>query len=184
MAGELEGLRKRIDEIDRKIVELLSERFSVAKEVGEAKRRMGLPPVDVGRRASVLRRAERAGARAGLDPSFTRSIFESVLAYSEAMQGGARVAYLGPKGTFCMDAVERFFGSSADSVAQREVLDVFKAVREGFAAFGVVPVENSLEGVYGLALDALVEWGLKGVGEVILPVSNCLASAKRWALGR
>ncbi len=184
MAEEVEKLRMRIDEIDAELVKLLCERFSIAKKLGETKHKLGLPSVDIGRRTRVLRNVERLGGNGGLEPALLRSIFELILAHSEKLQGRTRIAYLGPKGTFCMDAVEKFFGSSADSMAQREVLDVFKAVREGEATFGVVPVENSLEGVYGLVLDALVESDLKIVGEVILPVSHCLASAKRWTLGR
>jgi len=184
MISEIERLRKRIDEIDQELVDLLCKRFSVVKELGEIKRKAKLPPVDVGRRTRVLRNAERFAAKGGLDPSFTRSLFERILTYSEKIQGQVRVAYLGPKGTFCMDAVEKFFGSNIDSVAQREVIDVFKAVRENEATFGVVPVENSLEGVYGIVLDALVNSDLKIVGEVVLPISHCLASARRISLGR
>ncbi|MGQ9514359.1 MAG: prephenate dehydratase [Thermoproteota archaeon] len=184
MASDIESLRKRIDEIDQELVNLMCERFSVVKELGKIKRKAKLPSVDVSRRTRVLRNVERLGEKGGLDPSFVRSLFEHILAYSEKIQGQARVAYLGPKGTFCMDAVERFFGSSIDSVAQREVIDVFKAVRENEATFGVIPVENSLEGVYGIVLDALINSDLKIVGEVILPVSHCLASARHLSLGR
>jgi len=184
MADDVEALRRKLDEVDRKIVELLAERFSVVEEVGAIKRRSKLPTVDIGRRTAVLRDVERLSSKMGLDPVLARAIFEQILARSERAQGGARVAYLGPRGTFCMDAVERFFGSGVDAVAQREVLDVFKAVRDGGAAFGVVPVENSLEGSYGLVLDALVNTDLKIVGEVVLPVSHCLASMRKMSLER
>jgi len=182
--NDVGALRKRIDELDRKLVELLAKRFSAVEEMRAIKRRSGLPPIDIGRRTAVLRDIERLSSEMGLDPALVRAIFEQILARSERVQGGARVAYLGPKGTFCMDAVERFFGSGIDAIAQREVLDVFKAVRDGGAAFGVVPVENSLEGSYGLVLDALVNTDLKIVGEVVVPVSHCLASMRRMSLER
>jgi chorismate mutase/prephenate dehydratase len=184
LANDIEGLRRRIDEVDRQLVGALAERFSVVEAIKGVKHKGGLSPVDVSRRMAVLRNAERMGASKGLDPSLVRTIFEQILAHSERVQGGVRVAYLGPKGTFSMDAAEKFFGPSADSIAQREVVDVFKAVGAGDASFGVVPVENSLEGVYGMVLDALVGSDLKIVGEVILPVSHCLAGGRRWALER
>jgi len=184
MTDDVEVLRRRIDDIDKKLVELLAERFATVEEIRAIKSRSRLPPIDIGRRATVLRNVERLSSKIGLDPVLARTIFEQILARSERVQGGARVAYLGPRGTFCMDAVERFFGPGVDSVAQREVLDVFKAVRDGGAAFGVVPVENSLEGSYGLVLDALVSTDLKIVGEVVLPVSHCLASMRRMSLER
>lgn len=184
MTNDVDAIRKRIDELDQKLIEILSERFSAVEEMRAVKRRSKLSPIDIGRRTTVLRNVERLSSKRGLDPVLARTLFEQILAHSERIQGGARVAYLGPKGTFCMDAVERFFGPSVDTMAQREVLDVFKAVRDGSASFGVVPVENSLEGVYGLVLDALVGSEIKIAGEVVLPVSHCLASRKHWALQR
>lgn len=173
----LEELRRKIDRIDRRIVELLAERFRVARRVVAMKERMGLPVVDAERRSAVLRGVEERAKRLGLEPAFAVKVFEDVVRAVEGEgKGVPRVAYLGPRGTFSMDAANKFFPSTRIEIPQRTVEDVFKSVESGEATHGVVPVENSLEGSYGAALDALLSTSLTVVGEAILPVSHCLAA--------
>ena len=86
------------------------------------------------------------------------------------LEAPQRVAYLGPEGTFTEQAAERHFGTFADFRPAPSITEVFRAVEAGQADFGVVPVENSTEGVVNQSLDALLATPLTIVGELELPI--------------
>ncbi len=92
------------------------------------------------------------------------------------VQGGKRIAFLGPDASFCHLAAQNHFGKSVDFAAQGSVADVFREVERGKALFGVVPVENSVEGSVTATLDMLTKSSLEIMGEVLMRVSYCLLS--------
>ena len=168
----LEDHRREVDRIDREILRLLGERLQVAKAIGEAKLRTGAPVYAPQREEQLLRSLTEAAP--GIPASGLRAVYREIISLSIGAQMARPVAYLGPEGSFTQQAQVRAFGSSVPSVPLRSIADVFAAVESGEAAYGVVPVENSTEGVVSHSLDLLAESELKVVAQVTLSVEQCL----------
>ena len=171
----LDQHRREVDRIDREILGLLRERMRVARAIGEAKARSGAPIYAPQREEQVL--AGLAAAAPDLPAEGVRAIFREVISLAVAAQMPSPVVYLGPEGSFTHQAALRAFGSSVPSRPLRGIADVFAAVERGEAAYGVVPVENSTEGVVSHSLDLLAESPLKVVAQVTLEVEHCLVGA-------
>jgi len=170
----IEGLRSEIDEIDREIINLISRRVEVSKRIGELKKRLGLPAVDLGREAEVLRSRRELAARLSLDVELVDLAFKAIVGMCRRVQR-RRVAFLGPRGSFSEEAAARaFLKEGGELQPMPSIGDVFRAVELGDADYGVVPVENSLEGGVGETLDQLVETPLRICGEVKVKASLCL----------
>ncbi len=171
----LAELRARIDEIDRRLVAGLDERVRIASEIGAAKAREECPVFDPSREADVLERVEAFG-----DGSFPaaglRRIFREVMSASLSKQKPLVIGFLGPESTFTHQAARESFGSSASFRAFRTIAGVFQAVERGSVDFGVVPVENSIQGSVFETLDAMVESDLRIVAERRMRIDHCLIS--------
>jgi chorismate mutase/prephenate dehydratase len=168
----LDDHRREVDRIDRSILGLLADRLRVARAIGEAKALAGSPIYAPQREEEVL---SRLVAAAGELPSEgVRAVFREVISMSIGAQMPAPVAYLGPEGSFTHQAALRVFGSSVPARPQRGIADIFAAVEQGEASYGVVPVENSTEGVVSHSLDLLAESPLKVVAQLTLEVEHCL----------
>jgi chorismate mutase/prephenate dehydratase len=105
-----------------------------------------------------------------------KNILREIESACEQVQGERRIAFLGPDASFCHLAAQSHFGKSADFAAKGSIADVFREVERGKAIFGVVPVENSLEGSMAVTLDMLTKTNLQIMGEVLMNVSYCLVS--------
>jgi chorismate mutase/prephenate dehydratase len=174
-AAELERLRSEIDAIDAALLERLNARAALVREVGRQKAARGAPVYDGEREREIV--ARLSAANPGPFPSAALPhVFREIISATRSLEGPLRVAYLGPEGTFSHEAARRRFGASAEFVPQRSFGDVFAAVERGEADFGVVPVENSTEGVVTQTLDALAGSPLSACGEVVLPISHQLLS--------
>lgn len=169
-------LRSRIDRIDSSILGLLVERFRVVEDVLRAKRRSGGAVYRPLREHEQLDRLERlaSGAEGSLSADAVRAIFGEILSASRALQGSPSIAYLGPEGTFSERAARAQFGSAAKLVPVASIPEVFAAVERGRAQLGIVPIENSTEGMVGPTLDALVSSPLRIVAERGLAVRQAL----------
>src|SRR5512134_1144911 len=143
---ELLALRERIDAVDRDLLALLNRRAQLALEVGEIKRREGSVVFRPEREAQVIDglKAVNAGP---LATDSVAPIWREIMSACRALETPTRVAYLGPAGTFSEEAALGFFGSSLVRVLCASIDEVFRATTAGAADFGVVPVENSTEGV-------------------------------------
>jgi chorismate mutase/prephenate dehydratase len=171
-AVALDDHRKRIDELDDQILRLLDERAGVVSEIARAKRDANLPTYDPDRERLVL---ERLSARGGRFPAEAiRAVYREIMSASLALQEPLKVAYLGPEGTFSHAAARAFFGLSARYTEATTFTGVIDAVSRRQAAFGVEPVENSIDGAVPHAIDALVEGDLLIRAELDLEVSQCL----------
>ncbi len=181
MAGDgsddLAALRGRIDTIDDKLLDLFSERARLAERVAAAKAAMG-EAADVyrpEREAEVLLRL--ADANPGpLKREQVIALFREVMSACRALQQPLTVAFLGPRGTFTEEAAIKHFGHGAGTAPQATIGGVFREVESGAAHFGVVPVENSSEGVVSHTVDRFLESDLAIVGEVELRIRHALAS--------
>ena len=171
----LDEHRKNVDRIDREILRLLGERLQVARAIGEAKLKAGAPVYAPQREEQLLR--SLVDAAPALPASGIRSVFREIISLSIGAQMAKPVAYLGPEGSFTQQAQIRAFGSSVPTTPLRAISDIFAAVESGEASYGVVPVENSTEGVVSHSLDLLAESELKVVAQITLSVEQCLVGA-------
>lgn len=170
-------LRNRIDSIDEKIGQLISERAHCAQDVAAIKRQFsdGTDPVFYRpeREAQVLRKAMARNSGPLDDEEYAR-LFREIMSACLALEDPIKVAFLGPEGTFTQQASLKHFGDSAQTVSMPAIDDVFREVESGAARFGVVPVENSTGGVVAHTLDSFIDSNLKICGEVVLRIHHHL----------
>ena len=171
----LDEWRTRIDEIDRQLLRLLSQRAELSLEIGRAKRQSGEPVLVPEREQEILDELTRLNS-GPLPPGAVRAIWSEILSASRGLQRPFRVAYLGPQGTYTHLAGLRHFGSSAEFLPVRGIPEVFDEVERGRADVGVVPIENSSEGVVNHTLDGLIDSELLICGEASLEIHHNLLS--------
>ncbi|MBX9816478.1 MAG: prephenate dehydratase [Burkholderiaceae bacterium] len=173
MARTLPELRVLIDAVDQELLALLTRRAALANEVGEIKKVEGSAVFRPEREAQVIANLQQANQGA-LKNESVAVIWREIMSACRALEAPQRVAYLGPKGTFSEEASVRFFGSSITHVPCANFDEVFHAATAGSAEFGVIPVENSTEGVVTRSLDLLLNSPLHIVGEISLLVRHHL----------
>ncbi len=171
----VDALRKKIDHVDEKIVGLLNERASLALKIGHAKSEGNEEIYVPGREKQIFQRISTLN-RGPLSTEAVRVIYREVLSASRALEAALKIAYFGPEGTFTHMAAREKFGSSAAFVPAPSIADVFQEVGQRRAAYGVVPVENSTEGVVTNTLDMLVEADVKICAEISLDIHLYLLS--------
>ncbi len=171
---KIKKLRKRIDGLDEKIQELINQRADLALDVAKAKTGVGngnfYRPE---REAEVLGKvlARHAGP---LPAEEMARLFREIMSACLALESKLRVAFLGPEGTFTQEAALKHFGHSIDTVPLAAIDEVFREVESGSVHFGVVPVENSTEGVINHTLDMFMLSPLQICGEVELRIHHHL----------
>jgi chorismate mutase/prephenate dehydratase len=164
------GLRDKIDALDLQIMQAISDRARCAQQVAEVKKGQGdLAYYKPEREAQVLRHIMEKNA-GPLDNEEMARLFRQIMSACLALEQPIRVAFLGPEGTFTQEAALKHFGDSAVSVPQSAIDEVFREVLAGACNYGVVPVENSTEGVISHTLDSFMDSSLKICGEVELRI--------------
>ncbi|WP_188635193.1 prephenate dehydratase [Halopseudomonas pertucinogena] len=176
--AQLKALRNRIDTIDEKLLELISERARCAQTVAEVKQKSlaeGETPVFYRpeREAWVLKHIMELN-RGPLDNEEVARLFREIMSACLALEEPLKVAYLGPEGTFTQAAALKHFGHSVTSVPMAAIDEIFREVAAGAVHFGVVPVENSTEGAINHTLDSFLEHDLVICGEVELRIHHHL----------
>lgn len=167
--------RKAIDALDAKLVALLNERTKHVLGIGEIKHKAGEEIYVPSRERQVFQRVAKKNTGPITDASL-RAIYREIMSSALALEKSMTIAYLGPEATFTHQAAIQRFGSSLRYAAQKTIADVFNEVAKGRADYGVVPVENSTEGVVTHTLDMFVDSDLKIVSQIVLPISHCLVS--------
>jgi chorismate mutase/prephenate dehydratase len=176
--------RKAIDRLDAKIIKLLNERTQHVLEIGRIKLNAGQEIYAPSRELSVLQRVARLNGGPITHESL-RAIYREVMSSALSLQKTMRIAYLGPEATFTHQAAIRRFGSSLRYFAQKTIADVFNEVSKNRSDYGVVPIENSTEGVVTHTLDMFVDSDLKIVSQIVLVIQHCLLSqAKKSQIRR
>jgi len=173
MPKSLSELRTGIDQVDRELLALLNRRAALANEVGELKRAEGSPVFRPEREAQVINGLQAANAGPLREDNIAH-IWREIMSACRALEAPQRVAFLGPTGTFSEQAAILFFGSSIDKIPCVSIDEVFRATAAGTAEYGVVPVENSTEGVIARSLDLFLATPLHIVGETSLLVRHNL----------
>jgi chorismate mutase/prephenate dehydratase len=173
MTPNLPDLRIQIDKLDNELLSLLNQRAHVAEQVGEVKKLEGTPFFRPDRVAAVIDKIQQANT-GPLKNEHVAAIWNEIMSACLALESPIRVAYLGPAGTFSEQAALNFFGASIEHVSCSSIDEVFRATAGGSANYGVVPVENSTEGVVSRSLDLLLTSPLHIIGETSLLVRHNL----------
>ncbi|MGO8801954.1 prephenate dehydratase [Candidatus Binatus sp.] len=170
----IETLRARMDEINLKILRLVSLRAGIAMEIGRLKHHHGEVYQPVRERAIIEKMlAENQGP---LADEQVKRIYVEIISACRALEHEPRVGFLGPEHTYSHEAARMRFGSSVELMPMESFAGVFQAIENGRADFGVVPVENSTEGSVTLTLDLLIDTTLVIIGEILLPIRHSIMS--------
>ena len=171
----VDAFRKKIDEVDSRIVALLNERASLALKIGQQKNRAGRPVYVASREQAIYRRVSAANG-GPLPAASIRAVYREILSACRGIEGEMKVAFFGPEATFTHMAAQRHFGSTVQYSPEPTIDDVFREASAGNVDYGVVPIENSTEGVVTHTLDLLQDADVQICGEVSVDIELCLLS--------
>lgn len=172
---KLASIRTKIDKLDKQFFNLLRERASLAAEVAKIKQQQHAPIYYRPEREAQILRSIIEHNNSLLPDIEVARIFRDIMTACLALQQPMSIAYLGPEGTFSQQAVETHFGGSVNMVPELSINEVFKQVESGNVHYGVVPIENSTEGVVNITLDNLINSDVQICGEIVLRIHHHLA---------
>ena len=178
---QLREIRTRIDSIDDQILDLLNERASCAQEISTVKLNMGKTNrsgIYHPDRESLIMARLRELNKGPLSDTQVEQLFNEITSCCLSFQQPISVGYLGPPGTYTEAAAIKQFGHFARKRSHASIDEVFREVASGNCQFGVVPVENSTEGMVNHTLDCLIETEVKICAEVELPIHHALVLRK------
>jgi chorismate mutase/prephenate dehydratase len=168
-------LRKKIDQIDEKVVNLLNDRAVLAQRIGQTKSLSNQEVYVPEREQEILHRLAGLG-RGPLPSSTIRSIYREIISGCRSLEAPLKVVFFGAAATYSHLAAKEKFGSSSELRPTASIPEVFQEVTHDRACFGVVPIENSTEGVVAHTLDCLVESDLQICAEIYLDIHHNLLS--------
>jgi len=174
----LDECRVAIDSIDDELLELLNKRMKVVERVGEIKNSEGGAVYRPEREKAIINRLSALSKKNKglLNQNAIEAIFLEIFAVSRNLELPEKIAYLGPEGTFTHQAAESRFGAMSEYVSLNSIEAVFKELEAKRAKFGVVPIENSRDGVVGETLDLLAKAQVKIVAELYMPIHISFAT--------
>jgi chorismate mutase/prephenate dehydratase len=167
--------RQAIDRLDAQIVRLLNERTKHVLAIGDIKLKAGEAIYAPHRERAVFDRICRLNG-GPMTGEQLRAVYREIMSSALALEKTMTIAYLGPEATFTHQAAIQKFGASLRYASQKTIADVFAEVSKTRADYGVVPVENTTEGVVTHTLDMFVDSDLKIVSQIVLPIQYCLAA--------
>ena len=174
-SDNLEKLRKMIDDLDREVLGLLNRRGEIVLRIGELKTENNVGVYDPVRESQIEKRLREMNPGPLSDDSVLR-VYREIISACRALQQPLKVVFLGPEGSFSHQAAFHEFGGSAELLPVASFGDVFEEVENGRASYGVVPVENSIEGTIGIVLDLLSGSNLTISAEVFEKINLFLLS--------
>lgn len=172
---DIEKLRAKIDGIDGRLIELLNERVKCALEIGKAKKEQNIEIYAADREKAVID-SVTARNKGPINNASVKAIYREIMSAALALEKPLAVSYLGPAATFTHQAAREKFGASVDYLAVNTIGDVFSNVERGKTDYGVVPIENSVEGGVNYTLDMFIDSDLKICSEMFLKISHSLLS--------
>jgi chorismate mutase/prephenate dehydratase len=174
----LAALRRQVDGLDDALLKTLIQRAKIVQKIGRVKAEHGQDVVAAGREREILDRLTAANP-GPLPTEAVEDIFNTVIANCRLLQKRIRVSYFGPEATYTHQAALKHFGRGAEFLPEKSIADVFDDVESGRADYGVVPIENSTEGVVNHTLDMFMESDLVICAERQDPIAHCLMTAPR-----
>ncbi len=172
----LDEIRRQIDQVDAELLDLLTRRADLVHQVGQIKKRDGLPIYAPEREELLLRRLVEMN-KGRLPEHAVRAIYREIMSAALALEDDLKIAFLGPEGTWTHQAAIKKFGHSVSYSPQANFADVFDQVTRRKADYGVVPIENSTEGAVSHTLDLFVDSPLRICAQILLRIDNCLMAA-------
>ena len=172
---DLNNFRKKIDGIDQKLISLLNQRASLSEEIGKEKIKSKKAIYSPAREKQVLMHL-KALNKGPMSQEAINAVYREIMSSSLALEDLRHVAYLGTEGSFTYMAAKKQFGSLVDYNSCTSILDVFQKVEHGECDYGVVPIENSTEGIVTHTIDLLVDSELKICAQRLLKISHNLLS--------
>ncbi|HCL56794.1 MAG TPA: prephenate dehydratase [Spirochaetia bacterium] len=173
----IDEYRKKIDSIDENIIHLLTERVKCAEEIGKIKKSQNLPIFVPSREKAILERLVKINPE--FPPSLVRQIFKEIISYSRSREYPLKIAFLGPEGSYSHQAVVHYFASSVFEKGCHSITDVFLDLEKEESDFGIVPIENSYNGVVFPTMDGLMDFNLQIIGELYLRIRHTLLSNEK-----
>src|SRR3954466_14652430 len=177
--ASLEPLRKQIDGLDARIVQLLNDRARVVVEIGKLKQQSNAPIYAPDREKAVLQKIRQLN-QGPLPSRCLEAVYRELMSGSFALEKPLRIAFLGPEGTFSHAAAVRKFGSSVEYVPLSDTPAVFEEIVRGHADYGLVPVENSIGGGIVDTLDAFLSSSARICAEVQITIHHNLLAKQPW----
>lgn len=171
----IEHLREKIDSLDGEIVRLLNERISVVLKIGEEKKKHGGEIYVPSRERQVFEKIKKLN-NGPLPDESAHAIYREIMSAALALEIEMKIAYLGPEATFTHQAARNKFGASVKYISVGSISEVFSRVQSRAVDYGVVPIENSIEGAVTNTFDQFATTPLKICAEVYLPISLTLLS--------
>ena len=175
----LDALRRQIDALDSRIVDLLNERAGVVVEIGKIKQLTNVPIYAPDREKAVMDKVRRLN-KGPLQDRCLEAVYRELMSGSFALEKPLKIGFLGPKGSFSHLASIRKFGSSVEHVPLTDISMVFQEVSRGHIDYGLVPVENSIGGGVVDTLDAFLNSSAKICAEVLITIHHNLLAKEPW----
>jgi len=169
----LEKLRKQINETDKKLVEVLNRRARIILRIGEIKRKTGKGIYCADRESKILNGITAAN-KGPLKAEALKAIYSEIMSASRALEKPLTIAFLGPQATFTHQASLKKFGHQVNYLSCENISDVFNEVEKDAADYGVVPIENSIEGAVNYTLDMFMDSDLKICSQMSLDITHNL----------
>lgn len=171
----LNDLRSNIDKIDSKILNLINQRLQLGKEIGQIKKKKKTDVLDSSREKQVIEKILKNN-KGPAEEQLLKYIFNVIMTATKDIQKKQIVSYLGPEAGYPHIASLNFFKHSGRFIERSNIYEVFRSTNRNESRFGVVPIENSIQGTVNNTLDLLTEFELIICGEQYLPVSYDLIS--------
>ncbi len=175
---ELKKLRDTLDSIDDELLKLLNKRMETIHKVGAVKATSGGAIYRPEREKSIIDRLHKQSVEASgsLNRAAIEALFLEVFAISRNLELPENIAFLGPEGSFTHQAAESKFGAMSAYLPIGSIAGVFREVTNKKAKFGVIPIENSSNGIVSETITCLSEYDLKIIAEVMVDIHHCLAT--------
>lgn len=170
---KLKDLRDNIDSVDEKILDLLNERTGYVLDVGKVKGEHNAEFYVPSRERAIYEKLTKAN-KGPFPNNALKSVYREIISASLSLEKPLSIAFLGPQATYTHEACIKHFGFSGDFVPKKDITDIFTEVEKGKAEFGVVPIENTTEGVVNHTLDMFVDSPLKISAEIMLEINHSL----------
>lgn len=172
---DLTHLRKKIDALDTKIISLLNERAAITLSIGQEKIKNGQPIYSPDREKDVLKRL-KALNKGPIQNEAIEAIYREIMSAALALEKPLRIAALGREGAYTYSAAQKIFGHQVAYESCPDIPEVFQRVERGECDYGVLPIENSTEGMVTPTMDLLVNSELKICRQIMLPIKHSLLS--------
>lgn len=175
LLSNLEKFRKQINNLDLQIIELLNKRMEVVKEISEIKKKNKMDYYDPKREKEIIDFLIKSN-KGLLTNNALKNIYQEIFFVAHSLEKPINIAYLGPEGTFTHIAAIKQFGNDNIFMPMKSIKNVFESVVQEHVNFGIVPIENSTEGIVNYTLDMFIDLDLKIWAEIKLEIHQHLLS--------